>query len=87
MTFEKDGEFWMSFQDWVQKFDRLEVCLINPDTLPKEDNCNKRWEMSVFEGEWTRGVTAGGCRNYLGNIIFSFFILFFIFYSQIYFVI
>lgn len=65
LTFEKDGEFWMSFQDWVQKFDRLEVCLINPDTLPKEDNCNKRWEMSVFEGEWTRGVTAGGCRNYL----------------------
>ncbi|XP_065200380.1 calpain-A isoform X2 [Planococcus citri] len=67
LTFEQDGEFWMAFQDFVKRFDRLEVCLINPDTLPDElkGECNKRWEMSVFEGEWTRGVSAGGCRNYL----------------------
>lgn len=42
---------------------------MNPDSLTEGDiNAGKkRWEMSVFEGEWVRGVTAGGCRNYLGN--------------------
>lgn len=59
----------MSFQDFVKRFDRLEICLINPDTLPEEvqGDGTKRWEMSVFEGEWARGVSAGGCRNYLGS--------------------
>ncbi|KAK7579905.1 hypothetical protein V9T40_000534 [Parthenolecanium corni] len=67
LTFDKDGEFWMSYQDFSKRFDRLEMCLINPDTLPEElrGDKHKRWEMSVFEGEWVRGVTAGGCRNYL----------------------
>ncbi len=27
----------------------------------------KKWEMSVFEGEWTSGTSAGGCRNYLNS--------------------
>lgn len=68
LTFDKDGEFWMSYQDFIKRFDRLEMCLLNPDTLPEEIrvDCRKRWEMSVFEGEWVRGVTAGGCRNFLG---------------------
>jgi calpain len=70
ITFDHDGEFWMSYQDFAKRFDRLEVCLINPDTLPAELRDSKtRWEMSVFEGEWVRGVTAGGCRNYLGKLL------------------
>lgn len=61
----------MSYQDFSKRFDRLEMCLINPDTLPEElrGDKHKRWEMSVFEGEWVRGVTAGGCRNYLGKCL------------------
>nr|XP_021183445.2 calpain-A isoform X2 [Helicoverpa armigera] len=68
LTFDDDGEFWMSFKDFVNHFSRVEICNLNPDSLDPEEcpeGCTKKWEMSVFEGEWVRGVTAGGCRNYL----------------------
>ncbi|XP_050357971.1 calpain-B isoform X6 [Nymphalis io] len=68
LTFDDDGEFWMAFKDFASHFDRVEICNLNPDSLDPEEcpeGCTKKWEMSVFEGEWVRGVTAGGCRNYL----------------------
>ncbi|XP_053620597.1 calpain-B isoform X7 [Plodia interpunctella] len=70
LTFDDDGEFWMSFKDFVQHFSRVEICNLNPDSLDPDEcpeGCTKKWEMSVFEGEWVRGVTAGGCRNYLDS--------------------
>ncbi|XP_014259622.1 calpain-A isoform X3 [Cimex lectularius] len=63
LIFESDGEFWMSFKDFMKYFSRLEICNLNPDSLIHDNK--KKWEMSVFEGEWVRGVTAGGCRNFL----------------------
>lgn len=70
LTFDDDGEFWMSFKDFQTHFDRLEICNLNPDSLTEEEvreGNKKRWEVSFYEGEWVRGVTAGGCRNYLGK--------------------
>lgn len=57
----------MSFQDWMHYFDRVELCNLSPDSLSEEQvtGGKKKWEMSVFEGEWAQGATAGGCRNYL----------------------
>lgn len=67
LTFDQDGEFWMSYRDWVKYFDRVELCNLSPDSLSDEQiqKGKKKWDMSVFEGEWTSGVTAGGCRNFL----------------------
>lgn len=67
LKFDLDGEFWMSFQDWLKHFDRVEICNLTPDSLTEEEITagKKKWEVSVIEGEWTKGITAGGCRNFL----------------------
>ncbi|XP_030385583.1 calpain-B [Scaptodrosophila lebanonensis] len=67
LNFDRDGEFWMSFQDFLNHFDRVEICNLSPDSLTdeQENRSRRKWEMSMFEGEWTSGVTAGGCRNFL----------------------
>lgn len=60
----------MSYKDFEKHFDRLEICNLTPDSLTEEElteGHKKKWETSVFEGEWVRGVTAGGCRNFLGE--------------------
>lgn len=69
LTFEYDGEFWMSFQDFIKYFQRLEVCNLNPDSLDEDlvDGSRKKWEANIFEGSWVKGLTAGGCRNYLNT--------------------
>jgi len=63
LNFEHDGEFWMSYKDFVKYFDGIELCNLTPDSL-NEDN-NFKWEVATFEGSWIPGESAGGCRNYL----------------------
>lgn len=68
LTFDNDGEFWMSERDFLREFHFLEICNLGPDSLDQEvlsDTSKKKWEVSIFEGSWVRGATAGGCRNYL----------------------
>lgn len=69
LNFDVDGEFWMSYRDFLKYFDRVEICNLSPDSLSDEQisHGKKKWEMSTFEGEWVSGVSAGGCRNYLGK--------------------
>uniref|UniRef100_A0A8C8AQT4 Calpain 8 n=1 Tax=Otus sunia TaxID=257818 RepID=A0A8C8AQT4_9STRI len=57
-----DGEFWMAFSDFQRQFTRLEICNLTPDTLTRNE-VNK-WDLTLFNGQWRRGSSAGGCQNY-----------------------
>ncbi|KAJ7342232.1 hypothetical protein JRQ81_009775, partial [Phrynocephalus forsythii] len=58
-----DGEFWMKFEDFQSHFDKVEICNLTPDAL--DDNNIHKWEVTVYQGSWVRGATAGGCRNFI----------------------
>lgn len=68
LTFDHDGEFYMSFQDFLLNFDLLEVCNLITSFIFNEDNEieeSKNWFLKMIEGEWVAKISAGGCRNYI----------------------
>lgn len=76
LVYSHDGEFWMNYKDFVQNFQRLEICFLGPDGLALnsvlgsggdgrvEDQNSIKWESNIQEGSWQRNINAGGCRNY-----------------------
>lgn len=56
----------MEFEDFKRNYDKVEICNMTPDSLT--DDTKRQWEVSMFEGNWIRGSTAGGCRNFIGEI-------------------
>ncbi|EDS33975.1 calpain B [Culex quinquefasciatus] len=65
LTIDEDGEFWMSFQDFLRYFDRIEICNLSPDPLDDPEGSKRGWQVSTVDGEWVRGSTAGGCIDFL----------------------
>uniref|UniRef100_A0A7N6A1R7 Calpain-3 n=1 Tax=Anabas testudineus TaxID=64144 RepID=A0A7N6A1R7_ANATE len=58
----KASEVTMSFEDFKKNYTKIEICNLTPDAL--EDDKIHKWTVSVNEGRWVRGCSAGGCRNY-----------------------
>lgn len=59
----------MSFEDFKKNYTKIEICNLTPDAL--EDDKLHTWTVSVNEGRWVRGCSAGGCRNYPGECYFN----------------
>ncbi|VDN99668.1 unnamed protein product [Rodentolepis nana] len=59
VNFRGDGEFW-------QCFTKLEVCHLGQESLDDDQTVHgkKRLEETLFTGEWTKSVNAGGCANF-----------------------
>ena len=70
MTKDDDGEFYMSFRDFLLYFGELEICHLTPESVSIED-ANKQFEVFSWHSEWRRGVTAGGCGNDGGKRSFA----------------
>ncbi|KAM4567199.1 calpain-5-like [Odontesthes bonariensis] len=66
VTVDDDGEFWMTFDDFIANFTDLILCrLINTSYL----SLHKTWEEAVMRGSWRRHDDpllnrAGGCTNH-----------------------
>ncbi|KXJ29972.1 calpain-B isoform X1 [Exaiptasia diaphana] len=64
LTFEDDGEFWMSFKDFVHHFTTLEICMLGGDSAV--DKSKVAFESRTEQGCWS-AASAGGCRNYINT--------------------
>ena len=57
-----DGEFYMSFSDFLMYFGKLEICHLGPSSMDVADT-KKKFKRFRFYGNWRAGLTAGGCGN------------------------
>lgn len=57
-----DGEFWMTYEDWIENFHQIQICSVSPDTLKSSRSGpdGYQWNCLQFDGEWVNGVSAGG---------------------------
>ena len=63
----KEGEFWMSYDDFMKTFTHLEVIHLDSETSKDEPSLRGKtsWFIKLWRGVWRKGVTAGGCRNHV----------------------
>ncbi|XP_069982093.1 calpain-A-like [Penaeus vannamei] len=57
-----DGEFWMSYDDFIEQFEEVSVCTIGPD-FDNDGTVDHVGQVKAIKGEWVKGQTAGGSRN------------------------
>lgn len=65
-----DGEFWMSFSDFMSNFEWVDMCHLSPEVFSDAYGHLTNvaaWSLTMIRGNWVRGVSAGGARNLLKN--------------------
>uniref|UniRef100_A0A158Q8T4 Calpain catalytic domain-containing protein n=1 Tax=Elaeophora elaphi TaxID=1147741 RepID=A0A158Q8T4_9BILA len=71
LVFAHDGEFWMSFNDFVRYFEKMEICNLGPEVMDEVyqmtgvQSSQNAWATYTHSGAWVANETAGGCRNYI----------------------
>ncbi|XP_076272329.1 calpain C isoform X2 [Rhynchophorus ferrugineus] len=60
-----EDEFFMPYSEFLRTFTHLEVVHLDSDTSRDEPSLHNKstWQMRLYQGNWQKGVTAGGCRN------------------------
>jgi calpain, invertebrate len=59
-----DGEFWMSYEDFVKRFNVIEVCNFSPgDAIEDSAQHDGKWHKITEKGEWIAGINSGGFKN------------------------
>ncbi|CAG5114859.1 unnamed protein product [Candidula unifasciata] len=60
LTFDEDGEFWMTFEDYCKYFVQTCICrVVNTSYL----SLTKTWHEGLAHGQWKTPDRAGGCPN------------------------
>lgn len=61
----QEGEFWMPYSEFIKTFTHLEIVHLDSDTSRDEPSLHNKntWQMRLYQGNWQKGVTSGGCRN------------------------
>ncbi|CAK6973316.1 calpain-2 catalytic subunit-like [Scomber scombrus] len=62
---DENGEFWMSYTDFIRYFSRLSICNLTPDTVMSDEVLS--WSYKTFKGSWEKGATAGGRKQNQGT--------------------
>uniref|UniRef100_A0AC35TZX3 Calpain catalytic domain-containing protein n=1 Tax=Rhabditophanes sp. KR3021 TaxID=114890 RepID=A0AC35TZX3_9BILA len=71
IVFAHDGEFWMSYEDFMANFEKMEICNLGPDVMDEIAQMTgvkphtQTWSANTHEASWVANQSAGGCRNYL----------------------
>ncbi|CAF1509408.1 unnamed protein product, partial [Adineta steineri] len=63
-----DGEFWISYFDWLSNFRKVGICHLLPGLLENRSNDRSKnyipWHQAQYNGYWTTGQPASTRRNF-----------------------
>ena len=60
LLIEDNGEFFMTYQDFIKHFDGIHICHVSMDSFD-EDNIG--WHRQEVHGSWLKGTSDGGFQN------------------------
>ena len=60
LLIEDNGEFFMTYQDFIKHFDGIDICHVSMDSFD-EDNIG--WHRQEVHGSWLKGTSDGGFQN------------------------